>query len=359
MVVLIVGFKYGDAITMTAPSGWTVVSNNEANNTGLTNSGNDSGNVRGAVFFREYDGVWTMPSITTSGNYDVSMRGVVSYTKAAGEAWVAPVCANAVDNTTSSVGLDPAASGTTIPISTGDRTGSVGFQNGDVGTFSSHNIAVSGVTFGTQATRLGAASTVGTDMRIHSIDRLYTSGTAGGGPDGSVVMTTGGGNDAGVMVFYRLRVAIPGTGAGDASASGTANGQRTVTAALAGAAVGSGTAAGQPTVVSTATGAATASGAAAGLSVRPGTATGAATASGTATGLRTVLASAVGAATGAGTASGIAGSLLVIGTATGAATASGTAVGKRTVTGVATGTVGGPVSIYLGSTPVSRIYINP
>jgi hypothetical protein len=57
MVVLVVGFKYGDAITMTAPTDWTVVSDNEAANSGLTNSGNDAGNVRGAVFFRQYDGV--------------------------------------------------------------------------------------------------------------------------------------------------------------------------------------------------------------------------------------------------------------------------------------------------------------
>ena len=169
-------------VGIVAPTDWTVVTNNAPFNTGLTDSGNDSGNILAALYFREYDGVWAMPSLTLLAAADCTMRGAISYSKGAGEAWVLPVCAGAADNSAGAAGVDPAASPTTISFAAGDFFGSVCGQNGDVGTFSTHTATVAGVTFGTQNTRLGAAITTGTDLRTHSVDKPVLVGDGVGGP---------------------------------------------------------------------------------------------------------------------------------------------------------------------------------
>jgi len=120
------------------------------------------------------------------------------------------VCANAVDNTIGAVSVDPPASSTTISFAAGDIFGSFCAQNGDVGTFTSHTATVAGVTFGAQTTRLAAATSSGTDLRGHSIEKDYSSGTASAGPDGAMALSGLGANTAGVFVFYRLRLAAAG-----------------------------------------------------------------------------------------------------------------------------------------------------
>ena len=209
MVVYGVIVKYASK-TIVDPSGWTVPANNQANNTGLTDSGNDAGNIRAALFFREKDAGWsTLPAISLlpAGVPDCTMVGAASYSKGAGEAWDPVVCATAVDNTVGATGIDPAASGTTISLATGDWLGAFAAINGDAGTPTvPMTVAVSGVTFGAATTRWNAASSSGTDLRGHSIDRTYTSGTAGAGPDGVFTLTTGAATGAGLMVFFRLRV---------------------------------------------------------------------------------------------------------------------------------------------------------
>jgi len=214
MVVYGVIVKYAaTTIATNPPTGWQDPANNEANNTGLTDSGNDAGNIRAALFFREYDGVWTMPTIDLSGLPNITMVGAASYSKGADETWDTPVCATAVDDTIGSTGIDPPASGTTIDFVTGDWFGAFAAVNGDVGTPTVPMTAtVSGVTFGAATTRWNGTTSGGTDLRGHSIDQTYTSGTASAGPDGGFTLTTGGANGAGVMVFFRLRLVADSSG---------------------------------------------------------------------------------------------------------------------------------------------------
>src|SRR4030042_2388673 len=204
MVVLFVIVKYAST-TINTPTDWQDVANNEAANSGLTDSGNDTGNIRAAIYFREKDAGWSsMPAVDLSGTPNCTMRGVISYQKGASDVWATPVCANAVDNTIGATGIDPAASGTTISFASGDWFGAFAAFNGDVGTPGTMTYDVAGVTFGTSNNRLDGATSSGTDLRGRSLDKTYTSGTASAGPDGSFPLTTGGANGAGVMVFYKL-----------------------------------------------------------------------------------------------------------------------------------------------------------
>ena len=204
MVVLFVIVKYAST-TINTPTDWQDVANNEAANSGLTDSGNDAGNIRAAIYFREKTAAWSaMPAVDLSGTPNATMRGVISYQKGASDVWATPVCANAVDNTIGATGIDPPASGTTISFSAGDWFGSFAAINGDVGTVGTHTATVAGVTFGTENARLNGTTSSGTDLRGTSYDKSYTSGTASAGPDGAQAITTGGANGAGVMVFYKL-----------------------------------------------------------------------------------------------------------------------------------------------------------
>jgi hypothetical protein len=233
MVVYGVIIKYGDTTTIVnnPPTDWQDPANNEANNTGSDNAGNDDGNIRLALFFREKDASWsTLPQIDPSILPNCTMVGAISYSKGAGEAWDTPVCATAVDNTASSTGIDPAASGTTISFASGDWFGAFAGINGDAGTPTvPMTVTVAGVTFGAATTRWNGQTSSGTDLRGHSIDRTYTSGTASAGPDGVFTLTTGAATGIGVMIFYRLRVtsgAITGTAANtQADQTSAASGQ--------------------------------------------------------------------------------------------------------------------------------------
>jgi hypothetical protein len=208
MVLLFVIVKYGSGTngrTINTPTDWTLLNNGEAANSGLTNSGNDAGNIRAAIFWREKTAGWSaMPAVDLSGLPNSTMRGVISYSKGGSDVWATPEGANAVDNTTSSTGIDPAASGTTLSFASGDWFGSFGAINGNAGVLGTHTATVSGVTFGASNTRLNGTTSAGTDLRGHSIDMTYSSGTASAGPDGAVPLTAGSANGAGVMIFYKL-----------------------------------------------------------------------------------------------------------------------------------------------------------
>jgi hypothetical protein len=218
IVLLFVIVKYGSGaggVTINTPTDWTLLNNGEAANSGLTNSGNDAGNVRAAIFWRIKDAGWsTMPAVDLSGTPNATMRGAISYSLGGGETWGTPEGATAVDDSVGSTGIDPAASGTTLAFASGDWFGSFAAVNGDAGTLGTHTATVSGVTFGTQNNRLDGTTSSGTDLRGHVVDKSYSSGTASAGPDGALSLTTGSASGAGVMVFYKLALA-----GGDADAS--------------------------------------------------------------------------------------------------------------------------------------------
>lgn len=238
MVLLFVIVKYAST-TITTPTDWTLLNNGSFANSGLTDSGNDSGNIRGAIFWRIKDSSWsTMPAVDLSGTPNCTMRGAISYSKASDETWDTPEGAFAADNTADATGtaVDPAAASTTLDFGSGDLFGSFACQNGDAGTFSVHTFTVAGVTFGTSASRLGGTTSSGTDLRGHQQEKFYSSGTASAGPDGSMSFSpAANANLAGGFVFYRLRVTAGSTGSPAAVAlttsvpgpTATAGGDRT------------------------------------------------------------------------------------------------------------------------------------
>jgi hypothetical protein len=211
MVLLFVIVKYAST-TITTPTDWNLVSDTAIANSGLTDSGNDSGNIRAAIFWREKDAGWsTMPAVDLSGTPDCTMRGVITYQKDGGDpAWATPIGASAADNTVATTGVNPGVASPQIDFGTGDLFGTFAAQNGDAGTFASIAYTVAGVTFVTVNNRLGAATTSGTDLRGFTSEKFYSSGTASAGPDGDFVITTANANCAGVMAFYRLSLASGG-----------------------------------------------------------------------------------------------------------------------------------------------------
>jgi hypothetical protein len=211
MVLLFVIWKYGSgtgSVSANTPTDWTLVANTSVANSGLTNGSNDEGNVGMAVYYRIKDAGWsTMPAVDLTGTPNCTMRGAISYSLGGGESWDTPTGASAADNSVSNTGCNPAASGTTIALASGDWLISFGSVNGDLGTLGTHTCTVSGVTFGSSNTRLDGTTSSGTDLRGHVIDMAYSSGTASAGPDGALPVTGGDTNGAGVMSFIRLRLA--------------------------------------------------------------------------------------------------------------------------------------------------------
>lgn len=216
LVVMVVQVK-ASSITINTPTNWDSPSNNSA--TGGTGSGIDAGTVNMAVFTREYDGVWSMPTVDLSAAPNQSQVHAISYSKGAGEHWEPVLCANASDTTGSTTLFDPAASGTTISLGTGDWLGAAVAINGDLGTPTvPGTLTATGITFGTINNRFNQASTQGQDSRIIAYDAPYSSGTASAGPDTQISYSGAGASMCGAVVYFRLRV-TPFT---DAPAEGVA-----------------------------------------------------------------------------------------------------------------------------------------
>lgn len=204
LVVMLVLVK-ASTITINTPADWSAPSN--SNTTGGAGTGIDGGTVRIAVFTREYDGVWSMPSVDLSAAPNMSMVHAISYSKAASENWDPVVCASASDTTGSTTSFDPAASGTTIALASGDWLGAYAGINGDAGTPTvPGTLSATGITFGTIANRVNQTSTQGQDARQIAYDAPYSSGTASAGPDTSIAYSSANANMCGGVAYYRLRV---------------------------------------------------------------------------------------------------------------------------------------------------------
>lgn len=222
LVVMLVLVK-ASTITINTPADWTSPSN--SNTTGGAGTGIDGGTVRIAVFTREYDGVWSMPTVDLSAAPNMSMVHAIAYSKAASETWDPVLCASASDTTGSTTTFDPAASGTTLELASGDWLGAFAGINGDAGTPTvPGTLTATGVTFGTIANRVNQTSTQGQDARQIAYDAPYSSGTASAGPDTSIAYSSANANMCGGVVYYRLR-AVPfvNADAENAAATATAN----------------------------------------------------------------------------------------------------------------------------------------
>lgn len=207
MILLLIWYKYDTTTIASTPTNWTKPSNSET--TGGAGAANtDSGVGRIALYTREYDGVWSMPTLDLSGVPNAPCAHAAAYSKSAGETWDAVVCGTASDTTGSTTIFDPPASSTTIELATGDVLGEWIGINGDAGTPTvPGSLTVAGVTLGTLTNRINFDITTGQDAAVELSDAPYSSGTASAGPNCSVDYTGAvNANMAGAVTFFRLRV---------------------------------------------------------------------------------------------------------------------------------------------------------
>lgn len=211
MVCMYLAWKHSTVTVAAQPTSWQDPANNDVTG-GPATTGLDIGSVTTDVWFRQYDGVWTMPTIDMSAVPDTAVFGATAYSKASNEIWDPVICASAADTTADATGLsvDPAVSGTTIALGAGDLLGHVWGINTDGGSSPSvPTVTVSGVTLTGGAKRVDQATTAGNDMRLITGDHAYSSGTAAAGPDGVLTYTVSGGTGiAGGVIYFRLRVTL-------------------------------------------------------------------------------------------------------------------------------------------------------
>lgn len=209
MVCMFLSWKHTGVTVAAQPTSWQDPANNEVTG-GPATTGADIGSIIIDAWFREYDGVWTMPAIDMSAIPNTAILHAATYSKASNEIWDPVICANAADTTADATGLtvDPPVSGTTIALAAGDMLGNVWGVNTDGGSSPSvPTVTVSGVTLTGGAKRIDQATTAGNDMRMISGDHMYSSGTAAAGPDGVLTYTVSGGTGiAGGVIYFRLRV---------------------------------------------------------------------------------------------------------------------------------------------------------
>jgi hypothetical protein len=210
MVLLLLGYKYGDATTIAAqPTSWQDPTENEVQG-GTGAAGIDAGITRTALWAREYDGVWTMPTVDLSGVPNSPTLTAISYSKGAGEVWDPVVCVSAVDTTAAAAAYDPAISGSSLALAPADMLAALDVVNGDVGTQTlPGTLTVAGITFGTGVNRINQTTPTGQDSRLMLTEFPVSSGTATAGVDRAVTFTSGGAGLAGGSVFARLRVTTP------------------------------------------------------------------------------------------------------------------------------------------------------
>jgi hypothetical protein len=205
MVALLLWYKYSTVSIVSTPSGWTSPASNETAG-GAGGAGVDTGVGRAKVFFRQYDGVWAMPTIDLSAAPNVSLCGAISYTKDSNEVWAAMVCANAADTTGSTTAYDSGVAAADLNIDNGDWLCALTGINGDAGTVGTVTLDEAGATLGTLQARWNAGTATGQDARSLCHDRPVTAGPSSAGPRMQIAYTAANASMAGASIFWRLRV---------------------------------------------------------------------------------------------------------------------------------------------------------
>ena len=209
MVGLFFWMKYSGT-TLTAPTNWQDPTDNETTG-GAGASGVDSGVGRLVAFFREYDGAWSMPTIDLSATPNVTLMGAISYSKDSAAAWQPVVTASASDTSASTTVFDPPASSTVLNLDGGDIIGAVVGQNTDAGSGmpTSPTLTAAGATILTPRVKINVSTITGQDSRILTYESKVSHGETTAGPDTTFSYTGGAANQAGAVVFYRLRAVHP------------------------------------------------------------------------------------------------------------------------------------------------------
>lgn len=156
------------------PTSWTALSTDVQ--VGPTGSAPGAGTGRRylSVFYRDYDGVWTMPAFTlTSATQNTNACSAITLRKSATDSWDAPAASTA-GNTSSAT--------TSYSVTTGSvaSTGGmvlIGTATNDNVTASAQTLTNSGMTLANLAERSDTGSATGNDVSI----KTYTAETAQGG----------------------------------------------------------------------------------------------------------------------------------------------------------------------------------
>ena len=209
MVGIFLSLKLSTTTIAAQPTSWQDPANNETTG-GNGADGADSGLVRVASWWREYDGAWAMPTVDLSGVPNVTAFSAMSFSKGAGEVWSPVTCADAADLTGSATLYDPPAAAVDLSLDTNDWLISHTGINGDAGTPTvPGTVTATGATLAAATNQINLSSTTGNDIRQLAQRQLVTAGPSSAGPDISIVYTTGAATMAGATIFSRLRVTTP------------------------------------------------------------------------------------------------------------------------------------------------------
>ncbi len=218
LVVITLASKYDDAVLVTFPTGWTDLG--AAANTGRS-TGVDSGNMRCRAFYKVWQAGDTMPTLDPTPN-NVSTVKATTWRKTLANWDVNGEIV--VDNITGSP-LEFTAS-STLGLAAGDQLQVDMVLNGDVATWLTTTISATGATFGTMSTSAAdASSTSGTDIRMRSVYRPVTSGTATAAPLVSTPLGAATTNTVGVGLMLRIREVSGAPATQTMSPSGIATGE--------------------------------------------------------------------------------------------------------------------------------------
>lgn len=161
----------------TAPSGWTELFNGQL---GGGTMGASTGLRYGGVWYRDYDGVWSMPIVTAaSAAANTIVGGAMTLTKSAGEAWATPSATSGSD-TTSDTSLS-ITSGTSQTLVTNGALWVAHFLPATPGTTTSIVITSANATLSGTVTLAPAITnnTTGNDATFVARHLAVTSGGTG------------------------------------------------------------------------------------------------------------------------------------------------------------------------------------
>lgn len=205
------------------PTGWTLVAS-------VSVGGGTLGAATGprfvSAFYRDYDGVWTMPSVSMASHAAPTIIAWgVTKQKDAGETWATPIAASGSDTS-----LDTSTSitgGSFTTVSGGLIYAAVGYP-GQPGATSSPAIAQAGATLGTQNSQPAAGGFATGNDAFHASRWAQVTTGATGAP--SYTATTANARTAGGL-FVHQGVAggsSPASSSGSITLGGTVTGQAPV-----------------------------------------------------------------------------------------------------------------------------------
>lgn len=188
---------------VTTPTSWTAISSSSL---GTGAVATDSGTRVVSAYYRDYDGVWTMPTVSQASGATPTLVGyAISYSKATTEGWFQnnPLASSTASDVTVT-STTYSASGASLSTTTGDLLLAIQGNPSNV-TTTAGAITATGLTVGTVTERGdGGYSTNGFHGSIHIFDAFPTGTQTAASVQTSTVSVSG--QSAGGTIFIRQTV---------------------------------------------------------------------------------------------------------------------------------------------------------